>query len=135
MGGEAKSVVRFLVNLNTAKTLEMLFNNPADYGRIMDDYGIFTIPNNYNLQTDYKKRTKLPDSFRARSCVAIGSLTRVGTTTSTPLWGQHIFDRSGMDVHTWIYKWIYSGSLRLFTTSSVPIQPHFQTLTLILQSV
>ncbi|KAJ0130929.1 hypothetical protein HZ326_25972 [Fusarium oxysporum f. sp. albedinis] len=40
-----------------------------------------------------------------------------------------------MDVHTWIYKWIYSGSLRLFTTSSVPIQPHFQTLTLILQSV
>ncbi|KAJ0126940.1 Uncharacterized protein HZ326_29952, partial [Fusarium oxysporum f. sp. albedinis] len=48
---------------------------------------------------------------------------------------RHIFDRSGMDVHTWIYKWIYSGSLRLFTTSSVPIQPHFQTLTLILQSV
>lgn len=40
------------------KTLEMLFNNPADYGRIMDDYGIFTIPNNYNLQADYKKRTK-----------------------------------------------------------------------------
>ncbi|KAK2667880.1 hypothetical protein RAB80_017071 [Fusarium oxysporum f. sp. vasinfectum] len=40
------------------ETLEMLFNNPADYDRDVDEYGVYTIRDDDNLKTDYKEQKK-----------------------------------------------------------------------------
>ncbi|EXK75831.1 hypothetical protein FOQG_19405 [Fusarium oxysporum f. sp. raphani 54005] len=40
------------------ETLEMLFNSPADYDRDEDEYGVYTIRNDYTLKADYKEQKK-----------------------------------------------------------------------------
>ncbi|KAI3560273.1 hypothetical protein IWW34DRAFT_642832, partial [Fusarium oxysporum f. sp. albedinis] len=40
------------------ETLEMLFNNPADYDRDVDEYGTYTIREDYTLKADYKEQKK-----------------------------------------------------------------------------